>query len=152
MPPNSSTLNQTCIFPHPLTRCTPGKERNTIRNCFVLLLNFKKILELLVKDITQYLLTYLAQCFTWSMWVYVCFLSSLLDSLFICKLLYMCLCVLSPVFASSIAQSRSWKRKDSGGILLDFTSRAPCTLSRRDAISPPRCHFQAYSSLPAEPH
>lgn len=64
MPPNSSVLNQTCIFPDPLTQCTPGKTRNTIRNRFVLPLNFKKILELFVKDITQYLLTYLAQCFT----------------------------------------------------------------------------------------
>lgn len=151
MPRNSFVLNQTCIFPHPLTQCTPGKERNTIRNCFVLPLNFKKILELLVNDITQYLLTYLAQCFTWSlMWVYVCFLFSLLDSLFICELLCVCLCVLSSFFFScrwecELEKERQW---------WDFTweSRSLCTLSCRDAISPTRCHFQAYSSLPAEPH
>lgn len=56
MPPNSFVLNQTFIFPHPLTQETPGEERSRLRNCFVLMLNFKKIL--LAKDITQYLLTY----------------------------------------------------------------------------------------------
>lgn len=58
MPENSFAINQTCIFPNPLTL---GKECNLIRNCFVLPLNFKKILELLAKDFTQYLLTYLAR-------------------------------------------------------------------------------------------
>lgn len=116
MPPNSFGLNQTCIFPHPQMQCTAGKEGNRIRNCFVLLLNFKKILELLAKDITQYLLTYVAQCFTWSLtWVYVCFLSPL--SLFVW------ITVRVPahaflVFLLLLGESGSWKRKDSGGIFL----------------------------------
>lgn len=62
MAPNSVVLNQSFIFPHPITQKTPGKEKNRIRNFFVLMLNFKKIL--LAKDFTQYLLAYLAQCFT----------------------------------------------------------------------------------------
>lgn len=102
MPPNSFVLNQTCIFPHPLTWCTPGKERNTMRNCLVLLLNFKKILELLAKDITQYLLTYLAQCFILDRSRECMCVSSpsLLDSLFVCELLYVCLHMLSSFFLS----------------------------------------------------
>lgn len=151
MPQNSFVLNQTCIFPHPLTWCTPGRARNTIRNCSVLPLNFKKILELLAKDITQYLLTYVAQCFTWSlMWVYVGFLSFLLDSSSVCELLYVYLRMLSSFFFS---YRWEWELKKNRQ-RWDFTweSRGLSTLSCCDAISPPCCHFQAYSSLPAGPH
>lgn len=56
MPQNSFAINQTCIFPNPLTL---GKE--SYKKLLFLPLNFTKILELLAKDFTQYLLTYLAR-------------------------------------------------------------------------------------------
>lgn len=90
------------------------------------MLNFKKIL--LDKNITQYLLTYVAQCFTWLlMWVYVC---SPLPLLMACSSVNYCMCTCAcfPRFSSIqyIEESGSWKRKDSSGILLGRTEAHAC--------------------------
>lgn len=134
MPPNSFVLNQTFIFPHPLTKETQGKERNKVKNWFVLMLNFKKIQ--LAKTITQYLLTYLAQCLTWLlMWVYMC---PPLPLLMACSSVNYCMCTFPcfPLFTFYIVYRREQelkKKKAAVGFSLEGPRPVHAEL--------PRCNF-----------
>lgn len=101
--PNSFVLNQTCIFPHPLTRCTPGKQRNAIRNCLVLPLNFKKDSWATRQGITQHFSPYLSRlckcmCVSSPLYLIVCTSVNY----------YMCACA---CFSSAIVESGSWGKK-----------------------------------------
>lgn len=154
MPPNSFVLNQTCIFPLSANTLDSWERVKQTKKllcfCCWTLKRFLSCLSRILPNISSLtqlcaLLDRLCECVPPP--------PQFLPCLPVFELLYVCLFTLSSFFFS-YRWERELEKKKKKRQRWDFTWEdcGPRTLSCHDAISPPRCHFRAYSSLPAEPH